>query len=39
MKEHFEAETFDCVIDKGLLDSVLVILFSIEVWSIFKTKL
>ena len=24
MKELFESETFDCVIDKGLLDSVLV---------------
>lgn len=24
MKEQFENETFDCVIDKGLLDSILV---------------
>jgi hypothetical protein len=38
MKNIFENETFDCVIDKGMLDSILVIRSNILVWNLLETK-
>lgn len=38
MRGKFEDESFDCIIDKGLLDSILVPVLVIVVWSILEAE-